>query len=749
MSISFTIRVTGNPVEYEYPLEVYTHVQRDYIYYRQEVKSNEIQLTYIESLPIVSDEAIELNSYLENIIPPLDRTVYSTKSNVIVSEKANLIFTTVTTVEDLGKVPLFFCHKIRSKATDVNFVPWKNKTDSSMWTYSSKYNAVFSDLYNDLDVETGRYNANYVQYTTSEITEYVQAGQSIKEVYRREPLFAEQTIFDYDQETLEINENAPIYYKTQRPDGKWEYQFIKPANEVLYYTEYKQAKLSARINPGLPLNYSWPIEIIGNSLTVKPNNPSYSGLGIVYNWENPEADRWFPYYPFLTLKKEGFYINRNAFLLLNSHIVINPSENIHLTFKVYRYSETQKKHNLLFAQSTDSAYIGKKISGNYIGNNIIKYSKFTGSVDYTLGVVTISDTIPLNPTDKIVAEYVVKEEESEYNFFNVNPLQNKKVLDGYLLFFATPKTELQNSKIYWVWVKDVYNSDIENYSEYIYDTSYPLKNDILGLSIMDFENLCVYKFTSNQPVTEFTEDSYFLPICSASFKKKKYSESVSVKDLRVFSGLREDYEIERYNKLAVFSNILNASGTVNVDTSSQVFVYIDKDELFYSDPIDEINFEKVINENLPVTLIGHQKYISYVNIESLHIKGKTQYNEQKLTFNIEAKFTGNLLKVYLVADPNKVSENDILLISLDYEDYTPNFSPSEEEFQGLTSNPSRRYTKEINLADYPFDTVNLNESVKDVVYLTFESYQYDLTQNTEILTGPKAVVSCYYIDRSL
>jgi hypothetical protein len=115
--------------------------------------------------------------------------------------------------------------------------------------------------------------------------------------------------------------------------------------------------------------------------------------------------------------------------------------------------------------------------------------------------------------------------------------------------------------------------------------------------------------------------------------------------------------------------------------------------------------------------------------------------------NIEAKFTGNLLRVYLVADPNKVSDNDILLASLDSEDYSAS-NPIETEFTGLNTNPSWRYTKEIYLGDNPLDSYNLNESVKDFIYLAFESYQYDLTTNTETLTGPKAVVSCYYIDRS-
>jgi hypothetical protein len=744
MSIALTIRVTGNPVEYEYDIQVYTHVQRDYIYYRQEVKSNEIQLAYLETLPILSHEAIELNSYLENIIPPIDTTVYSTKENVVYSEKSNLIFTTVTAPESYGKKPLFFCHKIKGKVSNVSFIPWKNGIDSSNWIYLEKYNAIFSDLMNDLDVEIGRYNANFVQYTTVSSSIYAQSGQSIKEIYKREPLFSEQTVFDYDEETLEINQNAPVYYKTQEPDGKWKYEFVKPVNETLYYTEYRQAKLSARMNNGLPLNYSWPIEIIGSSLTVKPGQ----GPSITYNWTNPDADRWFPYYPYLTLKKQGYYVNRNSFQVLNSHIVVNPSENIHLTFKVYRYSDTTKDYKLLFAQSSDLVYVGKKISGNYIDNNIIKYTKFTGSVDYSLGIVTISDQVPLNPRDKIIAEYVVKEEESEYNFYNVNPLHNKKVLDGYLFFFATPKTEAENSKIYWAWMKDRYNSQISAYSEYVYDTNYPNKSLILGMFISEFKDMCTYNFVDSYVPDSFTADMQFLPICSASFKKKKYTESSSVKDLRVLSALKEDYEIEKKNKNAVFSNILNASGFINVDSSSQVFVYIDKDESFYSDSFDDMNFKDIINRNLPVTLVGHQKNISYVDINYLHIKGRTEAGEQILTINMEVAHKGNRLAIYVVNDPNGVSSKDTLLTTLDVEDYSGS-DPLEVDFQGFDRDITTRYTKEVNLVPESADDSTLNDTVKDFVYLAFESYNYDLGTGTEALIGPRSQVSCYYIDRSL
>ena len=722
MSIAFQITIQGKEISQAYDIDVVSRVKRDFVYYRQEVKNNEIQLAYLETKRILSEEALSINSYLDLINEPFDSTVYMSTNSKIISEKNNLIFTTVTSSDATGAKALFFGHKFVNKVSNVKFIPWKTNI-SNQWVYSEKYNAVFSDLENDLEVETKRYNANYVQFTSLASNSYYESGKTYSEIYRREPIFREQTAFDFSIETLMLEPGAPTYTKKQLPDGKWEYIINKSPNEVVYYTEYSERKTSVQVSPGLTLDYAWPIEIIGTGVTVKNSETQQS---LVYNWQDKSADKWFPYYPFSTLKKDGFYINSTSFGLVNSHITLKPEENIHLTYKVYRKKQDQS-YVLLFAESTDPFYINKKIAGTYIDDNIVRYSKFTGNVDYSLGVVTINNQVPLQETDKIVAEYVIKEEENQKNIYNANPLFNKKVLDGFVMLFVTPKTEEQDSVIHWLWAKE----RVGGY--YIYESSYD-DTEIVGLSLDQFKNLCAFNFITNVLPSSFPEEA-LLPICSISFRKDKYIENISHKDLRVFAGIKDDYAIESRNKVATFSNLLNPSGTINVDPRNQVFVFIDKDQSQYPTPVDEINFKAIINQNLPANLIGHQRYIEYQTISNLVITRKILEGNDSLVLNFQASFLGNNLRIYLLKNNKFDIQNDIILADINKSEGT-----TQDENIDIVYG-TFRFEKIINIS-----TLDLSSDIGNIVYLSFEcgNISEDIPNIFTPVSG-KAKISQYYI----
>ena len=121
MSVIFNISISGRPVEDDYPINVAIRAKRDFIYFRQRVQDSEVQLAYLEAPKVLSHEAIVLNDHIKNYTLAFDESTYQTTSNVVVSFKENLIFTTAVSDVAVGSRPMFFGHKLPNGVTKVTF----------------------------------------------------------------------------------------------------------------------------------------------------------------------------------------------------------------------------------------------------------------------------------------------------------------------------------------------------------------------------------------------------------------------------------------------------------------------------------------------------------------------------------------------------------------------------------------------------------------------------------------------------
>lgn len=707
MSVVLNIIVNDLPVEATYPIYLSVRTKRDKITWRQKVQEDDVQFAYLEAPLIISNEAIEVIDYLSIYAEAVDERVYATKDSVIVSSSPNLIFTTVTSDESNGFNPLFYCHRLPPEVDLVNFEPWNKTKDPTVSVYNKDKNAVFSNLANRLDVKNRIYSPSFVTYKTTIAKGSLPAGSNVNEIYRREPLYRQETIFDYSDQTFELYPNSSCYRKSQRADKLWVYEINKRPDETVFYKEDGALRPSVSVSPDITTKYMWPLEITGSRYTYRSSADGTRKVS--YDWTIEDESRWFPYYPFLTLKQEANIINSKSFMVMNNNLILDPSSNVHLTVKVTRDDKA------IIAQTTRSSLIGLVVSGSYITKDIVKYEKFTGGVDYFNGIISIDNSVPLLSTDRVIVEYVVDESRLQSERYNVNPLQNSKLVDGNLFYYVTPVTEETKSKIYWLHLQTRWNASENKYEAYIKNTNQQENLAyFLGKSFDWFvSNCCVYSPLEYTDLSAFGDFNY-LPLCLLAFKKNKYIDETTWKDLRVHSGLKEDYTLENRGKDFSLSNILNPSSTYKLRPENQVLVFVDRSEI---PDIENINLNQVVSETLGLDLIYTIRFLDFNNdlaysskmTEEGNITIDISFIREITSSELSADQTKllNYLKVYHCADGETYSDSDILLGTQYYT-------------TGYEDNPTYPYyTLTYNISNTVLNPANLNRKL--YIYLKWEN----------------------------
>lgn len=652
MGISFTISVSGKPIENEYPIDVFVRAKRDFITWRQKVKDSDVQLAYLETEPMVSHLAVEVADHLKELRNSNTEIIRSTIATTLVSESPNLIFTTVVKDTNFGNTPAFYSHRVPANATKVTFSPWNKATESSVAMFDAYYSAVFSDLENYIDLDTGAYNASYVKYTTVNSEGNIEVET---EVYNRQPFFRQMTSFDLEYDSsigdFFVPPNKGLYQKTLQSNGKWLYQIYKNPETLLYYKEDMESTGKVTVSENIKSEYFWPLEIKGSGVVYSVDiGGGAEKRKYTYDWADERVD-YFPYAPYVTVKKEAYIINNQTLLVADKNIVLDPTLNIHLTLRVMRDGK------ILFAQTTRPEILDLRISGSYSNENIVKYEAFTGNVDYSLGVISLVSGYPLMMTDKVLVEYVVEQARSEKVIANVNPGQNKKLLTSNLLYYATPATGEAKSKIFWVSYQKAFNTITDDFDFFVVDSNDPVLNGYKGELL---KTLILECFVRDPYYDNHSTNIYnYLPVATVSFDKHRYLKRVQHKDLRVFSGLKDDLALERKGRDFAFSNILNPAGTYELDLGGQAVVFVDKTEITEKTTKD---IETIIKDNIKIGIIPH---VVYLNRPKL-VFAKCEDTSGDLFFTIKVKPAPvwKILKVYCAVNKEKISTNDIELLAL-------------------------------------------------------------------------------------
>ena len=620
MAISFTILVSGKTIENDYPVEVGIRPKRESIIWRQEVQPGDVQVAYLESHPIISHEAIEITDCFSDTAVELDSIVYSTKAMTLLSEKDNLIFTTITNQVGSNENLMFYGHYLPKNITSVSFLPWNKSSDPYIASYNPVYNLIASDFANRVDILADSYNSSYVQYANS--------SGIFSEIYRKESVFKEAEIYDLIDEdgNLILNSISPLVYTKTKEGNKWLYEFYKKADETIYYKEELDTSPQIKAPSNLTLEFPWELEIVGQALGYNKENEGTETL--FYNLQGNKVVSYYPSYPYVLNKKEAIRINNNTFMVPNGKIEINKAKNVHLTYKVFR------DDFLVFAETTKPSLVGKRITGSYVNKNIIRYNEFTGNYDPDNGIIVINGQPPILPNDRISVEFQTKEKVSYRYLGNLNPVQNKKMLTGVLFYYVTPDTEESASNVRWLHLEEIYNVETESFTLKLRDAEDIALQAYVGDTFTSIIN--TYFLFDPYTRTDLSNSYNWMPLVFVKFNKQKYIDKVKHKDLRIFADVSDDQELDNRGRDFLFSDLLNKSGQVSVALDHQAVVFIDRNEIpYYSDFNDTSNpytmtkarLDETINNNLAMDITAIRKHIDNPVIKKITMKkvGVNQY----------------------------------------------------------------------------------------------------------------------------
>ena len=649
MSILFKIKVSGNQVENDYPIDVNIRAKREHIYFRQKVQDNELQLAYLEAPEITSGNSIFLDDYLKKITNRLSDNYFITKDNVVISNSPNLIFTTITTESSFGRAPLFFGHYLPNNATDISFSPWNKDIDPNLYIYDSNSRILASNLFNYFEENRKVYSPSIVQYSLTEVTNGSTAKTGrYNDIFKRQPVYREATFFDIDEETFGLNTSLKIYTKEKLPSGRWKYTIYgKQLDQNLYFKEAEENKTQIKIPPKLNIQSRWPIQSIGNEISFKKSDAIYE-----YDWGSEDSSAYYPYYPYFSYKEEGRIINENTIAVGNTQVVLEPKRNIHITVKVFRDG------TFLFAKTSRPELIGKRLSGSLKDNDLVKYEQFEGGVDYSLGVVSISNSYPIKDTDRVTVEYVSERTTSFKDFGNLNPNQNSLLEKYSLLYYVTLKTATEKSKVHWIAIKKSPNALGFDYTLKVAKTSDP---DLAGACGKDLSAVINERFIINPfSMSLLGSNNYmYMPLCLVGFDKSSIVNTTH-KDLRVFAGLKEDMKLLNKGKDFAFSNILNAGDTYKLRLEDQIYVWIDKSEIGnnLTKTNSIVDIENIVRANIPVSMSAYILYGDRPTITFAEaIKGP-----ESTDINLKLKNAYyNDIELYLSGSKQERQESDILL----------------------------------------------------------------------------------------
>jgi hypothetical protein len=678
-------------IELLFDIEVIIRAKRNFVFFKQKVTDNEVQLAYLEGKPLYSDQAIKITDHLSYGEIHRSEEILSTNSNIVNSSSDRLEFTNIV-LDENG--PCFYGHKLSAGTQSAVFIPWNKSPNSNIAIYNNRFNALISSLSNDLDMENNIYRASYVQSMVN--------GELKTEIYKEEPLFKEASYFDIDPSTYMLDTSKPVYTKERLNNGIYRYTvYGLSSSDTLYYREDSQT-LHNRISiaRNVNSNYAWPIVLKGeSSLIASDNEPR------VVSWET-EDPVFFPYYPYTTNKHLATVLNKDTLLMPDSNIVIRPEENLHITITVIRDGE------LLFAKTTKPYLINKYIQGSFIKKNVKVYEKFLGNADYKNGVIMIQDSLPLKTSDLVYVEFIKEESIKQKFLCNANPVHNK-LLENDNIFFILALGQ-EGSTVEWVSYRDCYIKEgnlvkkiptITGFSEALVTI---LPGISIGISYLDFVGTSIFAFNPLIPVI-YSQAGQVVPLCTISFDKDEALGSLIKKDVRVFSDVKDDKVISSMGTNMLFSDVLKKNG-LSINLNNIVKVTYDRSELnLTNESIDSIVNKTIGADLLPIV---QEANIPVIRKASLKLD---EYDT--LTLDVECSGVYKYIHLYKATQSGTIPSNESIISSIELEPGT--FINSRVE--------TFTFIKEID-----------SLSIEDIAYFYVKMEDFD-----ENLTKPSRVIQVF------
>lgn len=402
-------------VEETIALEAIVSQPVDSIVYSKYINDKNVELEYIESDEVNSEDHLNINqlhwkitSNNENYFENYDFS-FKTKSFSLFFRDVLITDKTYLNKEGVTK-PLFYKHKKKIQEANIYYVSLGDTIEVE-YGYKIDGNYLYTNYINSYNKRTGDYKIYYVSGVDYN-------GNSFNELLNVEPTFKQASWEDVDIDTGLLDGDV---YTISQNGNHFIYEVNKDDNACSKDKLYVKGLESNIIQLLRPESFS-----IKNVWTPRITN-GFCFENEIYKIPEYERQAFNPTYGLIRLDyKDCFRINSSLIKLPVNKIRIDPNENIEIN--IFIYNEEQ---SIIKVLSTDERLIGNRFS-----TSDVLYEEGILSWDEKNGIVEISTSI--DSSYIIEASFYYHTDTYIYNYVNLNPFQNEKMIHNKYYFYLKP-----------------------------------------------------------------------------------------------------------------------------------------------------------------------------------------------------------------------------------------------------------------------------------------------------------------------
>ena len=456
-AVTLEIILSGYKQSQEIGVACHVHKYIEKFLYKKRLDKGAVPLDYYENDKITAEKNVFVldRSYLEY---KNQRLLEGENFLHFVGNKLNTVYKDIliTNKFKINKygtpTPLFFKHKLNPESieVDIRIVTNFDSKEEATYTISIDEAAVYTNMENYFDPETGRYRVYFVDEIDNE-------GNYKSSLLNLVSVGEEATWEDLNLETGKI-ESESLKYSREKSGGG--FNFYMNIGDEYWWKPIETNLLRIDNLVGNESNEGWNVSLSNGRFSSIVNGKNYQYYISEYN-----RQYFYPSKPYsYSIQKKLTYVNENILKSNVSNIVIK--NNLDLEIFVFDQNE-----NLIEILTTEAS----KDKENY--SQDVKYVHgFIESYDSKNGLIYLSRKI--DPEYSYSANLFYKKNSFELKSLNLNPVLKKENRYYSYIIYCVPNASIWDNSIQYLIVDDsdtiVYTSQSEGIS---YPSLKELKKD--------------------------------------------------------------------------------------------------------------------------------------------------------------------------------------------------------------------------------------------------------------------------------
>jgi hypothetical protein len=431
--------------------------RKEFADYKAQASLKDVLLDYIESEPLSVGKNLSIVDHSATLVS--NRLIDTSKYEVLEDGASLTVDTDRIAITDLFTIatatqsaaPLFFRHSIPT----IHYDPTSGHKIISLKILNSSLieqsisNLLFDTetgyLYNNLESfyneQDGTFETYYIQYS---VKESVSSVKTYLRLLDNELIYRIATLDDISPTGTLLQDGRKVYLSEELSGGT--FLITLPTSQRYAFRRLKNSRIAILAPAVTDIDLPWYLRVSDGKFFTTLDSVAYK-----YHIAEIYTQQFVPYLPYrLARNVNGIILNQNILKLAHETIYENSVEALGLDILLYDENDSLK-----YALSTNESQYGLQAgldaNGVVISFDVLSKGSSRGirSVDHRNGFADIQG---LNLLDYTSASCVFYYEcaDLEINSVNINPIQNKEILDKHVILFLIPSllTEERDKSIY-------------------------------------------------------------------------------------------------------------------------------------------------------------------------------------------------------------------------------------------------------------------------------------------------------------